>query len=128
MDRRLFTVAAVTVMLVARTSAADDTTINFFESGNSLLARCQSDNLRDQWSCMAYSAGVMDTLTTLKQICPPVHITGEQARDIIVNYLVTHPESRQESAPSLAELALPMRVRQMPGSRDLAGSWGDLPV
>jgi len=103
MDRRLFTAAAVTAMLVARTAAAAD--ITRFESGNTLLANCQSaNNSYDRAYCDGYSAGVIDTLSTLKMICPPVGATDQQVSDIIVNYLVAHPEWRHLSAPVLAEL------------------------
>jgi Rap1a immunity proteins len=106
MDRRLLTVAAVTAILVARTAAAD-AAVNFFETGNSLLAQCQSaNNSYDRAYCDGYSAGVIDTLSTLKMICPPVGATDQQVSDIIVNYLVAHPEWRHYTAPSLAQQAL----------------------
>ncbi len=97
--------AAVTAMLVARTAAA--VTAATFETGNSLLAHCQSaNNSYDRAYCDGYSAGVIDTLSTLKMICPPVGATPQQVSDIIVNYLVAHPEWRQLPAPSLAQQAL----------------------
>ena len=105
MDRRLFAVAAVTAMLVARTAAADYTVITM-ENGNALLAHCQSTNPYDSQTCLGYSVGVTDTLSTLRKICPPVGETPEQGRDIIVNYLVAHPESRQSPASWLAQHAL----------------------
>jgi hypothetical protein len=104
MDRRLFTVVAVASMLVARTAAADYTTI-IIETGNTLLALCQSANPYDRSACVAYSTGVTDTLSNFKKICPPVGDTAQQVSDIIVNYLVAHPESRQNPAPWLAYAA-----------------------
>jgi len=98
-------VAAVTVMLVVRTAAADDRFVAI-ESGNALLALCQSANPYDRQSCRWYSAGMSDTLSMLKKICPPVDVTGKQISDIIVNYLVARPEWRQYSAPDITQQAL----------------------
>jgi Rap1a immunity proteins len=104
MDRRLLTIVAVTAILVARTAAANDTSVTI-ETGNTLLDHCQSANNADRVYCRGYSGGVIDTLSSLHKICPPVGEIPQQVSDIIVNYLIAHPERRQEPASWLAYAA-----------------------
>jgi len=81
-----------------------------FESGNDLYETCMADR---QGACSAYVAGIADEISTLQATkstkplyCPSPRITLGQARDIVLKYLIDHPEQRDQYAASLASVAL----------------------
>lgn len=80
-----------------------------FETGNTLYSKCTDP----AWTlaCTAFIAGVMDTLTLEasvgKQIvCADNTVTEGQAKDVVVNYLRDHPESRNLTGALIATVAM----------------------
>jgi Rap1a immunity proteins len=50
--------------------------------------------------------GAADVLSAFGKFCAPAGGSPIQVRDIVVNYLVAHPELRQYAAPWLIQQAL----------------------
>jgi hypothetical protein len=69
-----------------------------------------------QQICRAYVEGVTDTIvgvTGLKanglaipSVCPPKDIVSDQVKDVVVQYLTAHPETRHRAAANEALSAL----------------------
>jgi hypothetical protein len=85
-----------------------------FRTGNDLLRDCRNvDELRD--TCAGYVLGAVDLIGSLqgssdingtnywkyRSICMPKNAEAGQIKDIIVKYLVEHPEKRDEPAAQL---------------------------
>ena len=73
--------------------------------GNTLLEICE----RDRAACMLFVIGAVDaaevTLETLgrRQIaCPAANVTNAQLAEVVLSYLLDHPEIRHLSAASTA--------------------------
>ena len=82
-----------------------------FNNGNTLLTICNEDNAVFWGNCGGYIEAVSDVLShgvaiAGRKACPPGQATGGQVRDIVVRFLVNHPEERHFSAESLVAKAL----------------------
>ena len=85
-----------------------------FLTGNGLLNHCQDNSPLLQGDCMGFTSGVSDAMAdamasnTLNgwTACVPNQVTRGQVKDIAVQFLVKHPESRHFSASSLVANAL----------------------
>ncbi|RYG87493.1 MAG: hypothetical protein EON59_07250 [Alphaproteobacteria bacterium] len=77
----------------------------YYETGNDLLEICRNNIHR---VCLGYAAGIADAayFTPLSGICIPSLVVLSQVRDVIVDHLVAHPETRHEPAYYLANRAL----------------------
>ena len=66
-----------------------------FHTGNEIFQICDNAAERSEsLICSGYIAGIADALQLTKMICLPKHASVRQARDIVINYLRNHPESR----------------------------------
>jgi Rap1a immunity proteins len=77
-----------------------------FIDGNLLLTACQSKRGETFQFCNGSIQAYFDTLSVDRKICPEVHIMARQAWDVVVHYLIDHPEERHHSAASIARTAL----------------------
>ena len=89
--------------------------VNAFVDGNDLLVDCQSSGAGHEGynlaQCYGYVLGVADadTVVRYKVGAPQLCINGvtrEQIHDVVVRYLVAHPETRHTVAALLVRLAL----------------------
>ena len=76
-----------------------------FLSGNQLLGNCTSDK-GHQLLCMAYLQGAADFFEEIqaarhKATCIPHGVTAGQLQSIVVKYLYSHPDKRNEVAADL---------------------------
>ncbi len=60
----------------------------------------------DTWETVAFDKETGMPIDTLEFICIPAGSTGQQATDIVCNYLTDHPENRHDDAPSLIRSAI----------------------
>jgi hypothetical protein len=69
-----------------------------FQSGEQLLANCESSKPQDATGCRNYISGAVDTmqlaqrLTLACMFIPKDDFTQEQAIDVVVQYLKAHPD------------------------------------
>jgi hypothetical protein len=106
------------VLSQVRTGSGDT-----YVNGNKLLHDCSS-SATDQLYCAGYIAGASDTdmkwrilmaqiangdrnfSSALSQTCITKDVTLGQVQDVVVKYLVAHPETRHYSAGYLVGLAV----------------------
>ena len=117
MRAKLFFVTAVALFCSASVFS-QSFTIGAFETGNKLLQACSDGHDVTQGYCKGYAVGVADAISAVNamkangmaipSICIPQaeHITTEQVRDVVVQYLTAHPETRHETAAGHALLRL----------------------
>ena len=80
-----------------------------YQSGNTLLKKCLSDEPYDRGICKGYLNGLADLLDALQHwndlpktfICKPYSVTSDQLADVVVKYLQRFPEKRHLTASSL---------------------------
>lgn len=60
----------------------------------------------DTWETVAFDKETGMPIDTLEFICIPAGSTGQQATDIVCNYLTDHPENRHDDAPALIRSAI----------------------
>ena len=87
-----------------------------FLSGEQLLNYCGGDDPAARDGCTGFAMGVADAAAEASaagsligpfRVCRPEEVTGSETRDVIVQFLQTHPEERQShSAAGLAIQAL----------------------
>src|SRR5215472_5234939 len=77
-----------------------------FASGNNLYEACAASEILKRQYCLAYVAGLTDAFIWDGFVCTPLHLTEEQVRDLVVNFLGAHPDYRHYTAASLAREAL----------------------
>lgn len=79
----------------------------YFQSGNDLYSACEYPN---QSFCLGYILGAVDVNSwhtpVDDNVCIPPSAIGNQIKDVVHAYLKAHPETRQESAPTLIYRAL----------------------
>jgi len=89
-----------------------------FHSGNDLLRQCQGTEYEKNKKnyCLAYIIGVVDLVGALEgtvdkngkrywkyaAMCMPSQAEGGQVRDVVVKYLVGHPEKRDFRAAQIS--------------------------
>ena len=100
---------------IAYSGGTDAAAGNSFEGGNGLYGVCSTPQLGEQGYCLGYVVGTLDTLfdaqekgTMPQLVCVPGNVSGNQVRDVVVNYLAGHPEQRHFAASSLVLRALSM--------------------
>lgn len=90
-----------------------------FNTGNTLLRHCQGNGV-DQDYCIGYIVGVVDLIGALQgssdkdganfwkyhAVCLPSHVEAGQIKDVVVKYLVEHPEHRDQPAAQLIIITL----------------------
>jgi len=116
------------LLLVARTTSSQiphtvpPGTIDhiMFESGNALLRKCQSTQQVDTMFCIGYILGVVDLIGLIQgsvdkdgksdwkyhAVCLSSQVERGQMRDVVLKYLVDHPERRDQPAAQLVVEAL----------------------
>ena len=95
-----------------------------FETGNRLYDECSGKEELPAVLCMSYVRGAVDLfgqlqgdvtqtstgtlapMWALHYICVPKRATDEQAKDVVLKYLQSHPEERADRASSLIIRAL----------------------
>ena len=81
-------------------------------TGNELFRYCSDRSGASQNVCGAYVAGVEDAVEVFNGIgagkiaCLQLHVTNDQLKDIVMQYLTAHPEARHLSAAGEVMLAL----------------------
>lgn len=96
----------VTALICCSTPAfAQDSVVSYFKDGNQLLQNCDRSSDFDQGICAGYVIGAVDGLSA-KVGKIPDGVTIGQMKDVIIKYLVDHPESRNSPAASLVYLAV----------------------
>src|SRR5262245_31679627 len=87
-----------------------------FLGGNDLFDVCSDGRDVVQQICKAYVEGVADTILGVNALkangyevpsaCIPTHVTSEQVKDVVMQYLTAHPETRHKAAAHQALSAL----------------------
>jgi Rap1a immunity proteins len=78
-----------------------------FLHGNDLYTFCtKAEQTPAKTTCAAFIIGAVDALTGTHDICLTKEIIGKQVIDIVVDYLRSHPETRQNTAASEINAAL----------------------
>jgi len=73
------------------------------QSGEQLLANCQSNKPKETWSCRDYVSGALDAIYTIQSmtfVCtfiPPAGFSEDQAEGVVLDYLKSHPDERSKS-------------------------------
>ena len=118
MRAKLFFVMAVALLWpVSVFSETKQIPVGAFENGNNLFGVCSDDHHFNQAYCKGYTVGVADALMivnsqvanvgSMPSVClPKDHVAPEQVRDVVVQYLAAHPETRHEAAAGNALKAL----------------------
>lgn len=121
-------------------AGADDNPFSaLVKDGNGLLAACGGpDSSPLMMSCYLYLQGIQDgwllraradenrkcSSAVHEPFCIPAEVTNQQIRDVVVNYLRDHPETRQYSSASEVVVALgkawPCSVAPEPKGRPVA--------
>jgi hypothetical protein len=76
------------------------------QTGNDLLRICQSDNLFDRGVCGGFITAVSQMAQGADQACYFEGVTLEQAKDVVMHYLSSNPETRHRRAVVLTAKAL----------------------
>ncbi len=78
-----------------------------FLHGDDLYNFCtKAEQTPAKTTCAAFILGAADALTGTHDICLPKEIIGKQVMEIVVDYLRSHPETRQNTAASEIGAAL----------------------
>jgi hypothetical protein len=118
MRAKAFFVMAVALFWSASVfSETTDFDVGSFVDGNELFRVCSNSHDVAQAYCTGYVVGVTDAFMavngliangrTMPSTCPPKeHLAPDQVRDVVVQYLTTHPEERHLAAAADALRAL----------------------
>jgi hypothetical protein len=98
-------------------SETPDFNVTQFVDGNKLFRVCSDHEHGWEGYCLGYVLGVTDAFMVanageaaglaLASFCPPKeHLAPDQVRDIVVQYLTAHPETRHKPATHEAMVAL----------------------
>jgi Rap1a immunity proteins len=78
-----------------------------FLHGDDLYRFCKmADETPERTTCIAFIIGAVDALTETHEVCLPNDVVGKQVVDIVVNYLLSHPETRANAAATEVDAAL----------------------
>jgi Rap1a immunity proteins len=83
----------------------------YFNSGSDLYEACQlQDDPFARGVCTATISGAYDMMVALGYVCSglPEGVTRNQLRDVVINYLRDHPETR--NSPAVLNIALAMKA------------------
>jgi hypothetical protein len=104
-------VAVFTLLASGVAYAQDYPDGQYFMTGNKLLGVCTDERTAN--ICTGYVIGVMDAMHRIqaagimvKADCPPMKLESKQIKDIVVEFLIAHPERRHVDAYSLASTAI----------------------
>ena len=114
---RLMALVLTAALLWPVSVFSESISVGSFESGNSLLEVCSDDHHFNQAYCKGYAVGVADAISvvtaqianigSIAPTClPKEHLAPEQVRDVVVQYLTAHPETRHHAAAGEAWHAL----------------------
>ena len=85
----------------------------FFATGNDLFRFCSAGGATSESLCNGYVAGVVDTVGVFEAIfgvtkitCVEKNVSNEQVKQIVMQYLTAHPETRHLGAAGLVFAAL----------------------
>ena len=96
---------SASISVISSGSIASD-----FVIGNNLYSWCTASPADMTSFCIAYIIGISDVLSqnTVNnyRACIPLTVNGQQERDIVVNHLHDHPETRHYGAAGLVAQAL----------------------
>jgi hypothetical protein len=106
MRLRVLALAAGLLWPVSALSQQPIETTEALYDGNRLYEMCVAQDIVKKEYCRAYISGMTDAFNWDRFVCNPKHTTEGQVRDVVLNYLRDHPETRHYSAPSLARQAL----------------------
>lgn len=91
---------------------ADPPAIFMFETGETLLQKCENKAPEYALACTAYVVGVVDGikkdifLGRARTTCWPDRLGATQVRDIVVTYLKTYADQRSFPASLIVSVAL----------------------
>lgn len=78
-----------------------------FLHGDDLYRFCKMpDETMEKTTCVAFIIGAVDAFTETHELCLPKNTIGKQVVDTVVNYLLSHPETRQHAATTEIAAAL----------------------
>jgi hypothetical protein len=78
-----------------------------FLHGDDLYKFCKmADEKLERTTCIAFIIGAVDALTETHVVCLPKDVVGKQVVDIVLNYLLSHPETRANAAATEIDAAL----------------------
>ena len=78
-----------------------------FLHGDELYKFCRmADETLERTTCIAFIIGAVDALTETHEVCLPKDVVGKQVVDIVINYLLSHPETRPNAAATEIDAAL----------------------
>lgn len=97
------------VSVFSETTVTPDFSVTSFLSGNDLFHVCSDGRDVVGQLCEAYVEGVADTVMAVNAMktngyaipstCPPKeHLAPDQVKDVVVQYLTAHPETRHHAA------------------------------
>ena len=108
-DRRLYGFGIAMGMTLIAMMVTPDPALSFvgFQTGNTLLATCTSDNIG---VCLGYLEGLADVMALGSPVykshaCLPSGVSGRQLIDITVDFLQSHAAIRHFQAASLVAAA-----------------------
>jgi hypothetical protein len=107
MQRLVFPALAIAVLFIPTPRAHA-----FGMDGNKLLNYCGTKAIQDAPAnysvglCQGYVEAGMDYLKEMDLSCPGPHVSNGQVGDVVIQYLVAHPESRDQSGKVLVFSAL----------------------
>jgi hypothetical protein len=105
--KRIILAALVGLVVSGPAMAAKDN-----NSGNQLLENCTGETYIEKGMCIGFVTGFMHGRYVFRErggvvlYCESPHVTIGQRRDIVINYLQAHPESRHQLAGKLYALAM----------------------
>lgn len=76
------------------------------DSGNDLFAKCADTNSFYNGYCLGYVVAAVDAWDADIGICLPDGVTKGQIKDVVIKYLVDHPDRRHYVAASNVNAAL----------------------
>ena len=65
-----------------------------------------ADETLERTTCISFIIGAVDALTETHEVCLPKDVVGKQVVDIVINYLLSHPETRANAAATEIDAAL----------------------
>ena len=78
-----------------------------FLHGDDLYKSCKmADETLERTTCIGFIIGAVDALTKTHEICLPKDVVGKEVVDIVINYLLSHPETRANAAATEIDAAL----------------------
>jgi hypothetical protein len=82
-----------------------------FVTGNDLLRYCEDPQVAPENICLGYVLGVADSLDARRVLdhvreCIPKGVAPTQVRDIVVKFLNSYPQVRQDPAANLIGVAV----------------------